>query len=105
MGRRLSSLHSKNWSAERKAKVAEVLTLDYMSSEESDTDENGKGLYKIKTLPWQSQELKKRKKALDKQHKESLPELVRRRLTPKHVGGVSSRSKPEDCPDWACSAI
>ena len=47
-----------------------VLTLDYMSSEESDTDENGKTVYKVKRLPWRSNELKK-KKSLDKQHLES----------------------------------
>ncbi|CAB3994774.1 Hypothetical predicted protein, partial [Paramuricea clavata] len=75
LGRRLSSLNSKDWTPERKAKVAAVLTLDYISSEESDADEEGKTVYTVKTLPWQSQNLKKKKKSLDKHHMESLPAL------------------------------
>jgi hypothetical protein len=98
-------LHGKkDWSSDRIAKVAEVLTLDYMSSEESDTDENGKNVYKVKRLPWQSNALKKRKESLDKQHLKSLPALVKRRLVPRNVGAaVSLRPKPNDCPDWACN--
>ena len=58
---------------------AAVLTLDYMSSEESETDKEGKTVYTVKTLTWQSQDLKKKKKSLNKHHMESLPLLVRRR--------------------------
>lgn len=72
-----------------------------MSSEESEVDEDGKTVYAIKRLPWQSQELKKRKKSLDKNHMDSLPALVRRRLNLQKDGGVSLRPKPADCPDWA----
>ena len=74
---------------ERKAKVAAVLTLDYMSSEESETDDEGKTVYAVKTLPWQSQDLKKKKKSLDKHHMESLPSLVRHRLHLRKEGGDS----------------
>ncbi|CAB4029584.1 Hypothetical predicted protein [Paramuricea clavata] len=102
LGRRLSSLNSKDWTPERKAKVAAVLTLDYISSEESDADEEGKTVYTVKTLPWQSQNLKKKKKSLDKHHMESLPALVRRRLYLRKEGGMSLRPKPTNCPDWAC---
>ncbi|CAB3991969.1 Hypothetical predicted protein [Paramuricea clavata] len=102
LGRRLSSLNSKDWTPERKAKVAAVLTLDYISSDESDADEEGKTVYAVKTLPGQSQNLKNKKKSLDKHHMESLPALVRRRLYLRKKGGVSLRPKPTDCPDWAC---
>jgi hypothetical protein len=74
-------LDVKDWSAERKAKVAEVLTMDFMSSEESDTDESGTTVYKVKSLSWQSQELTRRKKSLEKHHLDSLSDLTRRRLT------------------------
>ena len=70
----------------RKAKVAAVLTMDYMSSEESETDEEGKTIYAVKTLTWQSQV-------------ESLPSLVRRRLHLRKEGGDSLRPKPRNCPD------
>lgn len=65
-------------------------------------DEAGKTVYAVKTLSWQSQELKKKKKNLDKHHMDSLPELTRRRLIRRKDGGESLRPKPTDCPDWAC---
>ena len=98
-------MNSKDWTPERKAKVAAVLTLVAavltMSNEESDVDEAGKTVYAVKTLPWQSQDLKKKKKSLDKHHVDSLPALVRRRLYLRKDGGMSLRPKPTDCPDWA----
>jgi hypothetical protein len=79
--------------------------MDFMSSEESDTDESGTTVYEVKSLSWQSQELKRRKKSLDKHHLDSLSDLTRRRLTARRDGEESVRGKPNYCPDWACKDI
>ena len=55
------------WSTHIKGEIAEVLTDAYMSSEESD-QEDGRLIYALKTVPWESEELKKRKRRLDRIH-------------------------------------
>ena len=50
-----------------KGEMAEVLTNAYMSSQESD-QEDGRLVYVVKTVPWESEELKKRKRKLDRIH-------------------------------------
>ncbi|XP_031562827.1 uncharacterized protein LOC116298482 [Actinia tenebrosa] len=105
LGRRLKSLDSKKWSNEKKAKIASCLHPDYISSEESEVEEEEPFktvAYIVKPLNWESQELKKAKKSLDKHHKDSLPDLVKRRVIPRRNGHPSRRQKPNDCPDWAC---
>ena len=76
-----------------------------MSSEESDTDENGMTIYKVKALSWQSEELKRRKKSPDKHHLDSLSDLTKRRLTARRDGEDSVSVKLNYCPDWACKHI
>lgn len=39
-----------NWDRRRRAEVAEILTEDLMSSEESEQDENGETVYKVRKL-------------------------------------------------------
>ncbi|XP_028516291.1 uncharacterized protein LOC110243926 [Exaiptasia diaphana] len=101
LGRRLKSLDSKTWNAAKKAEVADVMRVDYMSSEESDL-EDGSPVYLVKPLVWESSDLKKRKRSLDKHHRESLPSLVRRRVIRRKEGPPSLRNKPASCPEWAC---
>lgn len=103
LGRRVKSLASKdNWSDSKKAQVAEVMFNDYMSSEESEVEEDGRRVYVVKPLPWESDELKKKKRSLDREHLSSLSQLVRHRIAPRRKGQPSQRQKPDSCPDWAC---
>jgi len=106
LGRRIKSLDCKdNWNAARKAEVAQVMRIDYMSSEESEVEEDGgRKIYNVKPLSWESQELKKHKKSLDRNHMASLPLLVRQRVAPRKKGNPSMRAKPQSCPDWACQS-
>ena len=66
MTRRTLALESvKKWDAGTKGRIAEILAEPYMSSEESGEEEGSK-VYVIKTIPWESELLKKRKRKLDK---------------------------------------
>ncbi|KAJ7355050.1 hypothetical protein OS493_028265 [Desmophyllum pertusum] len=60
----------KKWDKNLKGKVAEVLTDEYMSSEESSIEDDS-AVYVIKTIPWESSQLKKRKRKLDKAYEKS----------------------------------
>lgn len=55
------------WNKQKKGQVAEVLTEDYMSTEES-SNEDDQLSYVVKAIPWESEKLIKRKKVLDKTH-------------------------------------
>jgi hypothetical protein len=95
-----------NWSQERVAKVADVMRMEYMSSEESEIDEESQKVrhYNVRKLSWESRELRRSKRKLDKCHSESLPGLSKRIVVPRQEGDASARSKPPTCPDWACVA-
>ncbi|XP_068728031.1 uncharacterized protein [Montipora capricornis] len=94
---------------ERKA-YDDVLYIDYMSSEESDyedqkdpiTGENIKRLvgYTTRKLLWERSRLTSLKSKLDKLHVQNLTPHARQMLKPRRVGGVSSRPSPEG-PSWA----
>ena len=89
------------------AKVLEVLKPEYMSSEESDADdETPHKVIKcnVRKLPWESRSLRKAKKKLDRLHHDSLCELVQRRVLSRETGEPSTRRKPINCPDWAAVA-
>ena len=55
------------WSTHIKGEMAEVLTDAYMSSMESDR-EDGRLVYVVKIALWESEELKERKRKLDRIH-------------------------------------
>lgn len=86
------------------AKVADVMRMEYMSSEESELDEETRRVkhYKTRKLSWESRELRQAKKKLDKSHEDSLPGLSRRVMLPREKGKPSTKPKPVNCPDWAC---
>ena len=48
-----------------KGEMTEVLTDAHMSSEEFD-EEDGRLVYVVKTVPWEREELKNRKRKLDR---------------------------------------
>ena len=67
--------------------------MEYMSSEESEHESESPHKtkqYIVRPLTWQSNELKRFKRRLDKGHLESLPELIRKRTLPRTVGTPSS---------------
>ena len=70
------------------AKIAEVLTVDCMSSEESDVDQetNRVKQYYTRQLPWESNKLRHARTKSDKIHHDSLPGLVHRQIVPREVG-------------------
>ena len=79
--------------------MAEILSGDYMSSEES--DEEGKFL--VKELAWETGKVEKRKQQLDKFYNEQHYKPTRERLVKRVRGEVlSAQQKLVDCPDWAC---
>ena len=90
---------------EEKGKIAEVLNNDYMSSEESgDESDLEQQQLCVKTLSWESKELKKAKRKLDDLYSKRQSKHSQRRVK-KRVRGTEKdflRPKPEDCPKWAC---
>ena len=72
-----------------------------MSSEESGEEEGSK-VYVIKTIPWESELLKKRKRKLDKKYIKTVSKCSQQRAVKRarREEVHSSVPKPEDC--WAC---
>ena len=70
------------------AKVLEILKPEYMSSEESEADDEPFHKiikYSVRKLPWESRSLRKPKRKLDRLHHDSLSELIKRRVTKTYV--------------------
>ncbi|CAB4035297.1 Hypothetical predicted protein [Paramuricea clavata] len=106
LARRLKHLHHAyvDWSQRRVAKVADVLRMDFMSSEESEVEEETLKVkrYNVRRFAWESRELRRLKKKLDQRHQDSLPGLSKRVFIPREQGELSNKPKPANCPDWAC---
>ena len=67
LSRRTLSLENVTaWNKEKKGQVVEVLTEEYMSTEES-SNEDDQLSYVVKTIPWESKMLEKGKQ-MDKTH-------------------------------------
>lgn len=89
----------------------EVLTVDYMSPEESEyeeSDENSDNpqLSKliIRKLQWRSDELTRELKSLDRKSYRSKSQRARRMMVKREVGGFiadSLYSQPSGAPAWA----
>ncbi|XP_028416023.1 uncharacterized protein LOC114544620 [Dendronephthya gigantea] len=107
LARRLKTIEKMGWNQTKVAKVADVMRMDYMSSEKSEVDEETNRIkhYKVRKLSWESRELKRTKKKLDKNHKDSLPGLSKRAVTPREEGEPSGKPKPANCPGWACVVL
>lgn len=81
--------------------------LEAMSSEESTYEEDGNGhrkltQYRVRRLTWESRELKKIKKKLDKVYSKRLTKRAKDRVI-KRVDATepSDREAPDDIPEWA----
>ena len=97
-------------SAKERMYCEEILFIDYMSSEESDyeeqedpiTGEKHRALvgYLTKKLPWERTMLVNVKTKLDRAHRNTLTPHARQMAKSRQVGGVSERPAPEG-PSWA----
>ena len=101
-----------SWPKEVKGKMAEVLTEDYMSSEESECEENADGevtvtAYVVKDITWESEKMKRRKGKLDKTFKKSQsPRSQKRTIRRIHKDGfLSTRNCPKDAPSWVVKRV
>lgn len=83
-------------------KIAKVMTPEYLSSEESDYDDNGEFRHFIvRRLAWQKQTFKTLKDKLEAKHKENLSPQHRRQLRSRRILTIpSKRTAPEDCPKF-----
>ena len=95
------------WADQRqKGKAAEILVVDAMSSEESCYENNDNGnskvvKYVVKRLSWQSRQLRKMKKMLDKAYKKKLTKRARERILPTEAEENSDRQPPIEFTQWA----
>lgn len=86
---------------EERERWASVMKLEFMSSEESGTDD-GEDANIVRPLPWLSEHVMQFKKLLDDEISEDRTLLSRRKPKKCIVGSPSIRSKPQDAtPDWA----
>lgn len=106
---RKATLSKMGWSASKCRKVAEVLTVDYMSSEE-DEDRNEEGRARrgpikrmVRKLPWESARLSKYKRKLDEKYMEGCTRAQLRAMADvsRQNVNLSEREKPRSAPAWA----
>ena len=87
-----------------KEKWLPVLTMDFMSSDESATDE-GKEVLVTRPLPWESVSVTQFKLSLDSAALEHKSPLAKRQMKTRKRGVPSDRPKPcGDYPVWAFAA-
>lgn len=86
----------------KREKVMKVLTPDYLSSEESDINEEGEFQhFNVRRLPWQNERFRELKDKLEEVHKARLSPQHQRQLKARRVSMVPSKRKaPEDCPKF-----
>ena len=101
LNRRTQALGKIDWEGRKKEQMADVLREDFMSSEDSDS---GKEVYKVKTLPWESEQLSKNKRRLDEFHASRQSMHSQQRFVKRvRITGATVREQPSDCPAWACN--
>ena len=90
-------------------KMQQILTREFMSSEESDHEDvrcddgtvrTKKKGFVVRELPWERTKLKKIKKLLDDEHLKTLSPHALSMIMPRVIGEPSQRSRPS-CPVWA----
>ncbi|XP_022085781.1 uncharacterized protein LOC110976636 [Acanthaster planci] len=105
--RRQSALKTLQASQELKKEALEVLTIDYMSSEESMSEgeedrSSGCKTRRLLKLPWERSKLASLKHKLDAHFAKTAPAVVSRLLPEFVISNVpSSRPPPSGAPSWA----
>ncbi|XP_019633267.1 PREDICTED: uncharacterized protein LOC109476705 [Branchiostoma belcheri] len=91
---RLKALKAKkSYNKQLKLKLQRILTKEFMSSDESDTDDNGEKIFLTKAIPWQSDTLTKYKRELDQKYETAIQSEQAKRQSIKRVPGPPSTSK------------
>ena len=102
---RTGALPTVPWSPAKKAKFVEVLTLEYMSKEDSDQTPPQRKRTVI-ALAWESRELRMLKRQLD-EHETAMSiakgKGVRQPVERDQADRLSDLPKPANAPAWACS--
>ena len=104
------------YSEEKKRKLEEVLSIDYMSPEESvyesnsDDDHEGQGRMAklvVERFEWRSDELTRELKSLDRKANRARSEWGKRMMVKREEGGFVANSlhcHPKSAPAWALIA-
>uniref|UniRef100_A0A1X7VF75 Uncharacterized protein n=1 Tax=Amphimedon queenslandica TaxID=400682 RepID=A0A1X7VF75_AMPQE len=89
---------STSLSNEEKEKYSSIMTLDFISSEESASDSEDCRTFVIRPLPWISEEVKSIMASLDRKSQRRRSERGTEMMVKRKVGMNSSeRECPEDC--------
>ena len=82
--------------------VPEMLTLDYMSSEGSDSEDENGIFRRVRKFSWESSLATKIKKTLDQVYRSNIATANAKRQLVRTVidNEPSSRPIPEGCPSW-----
>ena len=100
----MSEFKRRSYSEEDKIKWGKVLTTEFISSDESGT-EDGKAVIFVKTLPWRSQKVTKFFSKLDENHclkkSEQATRQTKERIRKEDI--ISERPAPANVPSWALS--
>ncbi|XP_035658635.1 uncharacterized protein LOC118403889 [Branchiostoma floridae] len=92
MKNRLKALRAKqSYTQKKKEDMQRVLQGDFMSSEESDVDDDGVKVYKTRAIPWESDAFGKLKQALDTKYSAIQSDQARRQCI-KRIQGPPSTS-------------
>jgi len=102
------------YTEEKKRKLEEVLSIDYMSPEESvyESNSDGEGPGRmaklvVKRFEWRSDELTRELKSLDRKTNRTRSERGKRMMVKREEGGFVANSlhcQPKSAPAWALSA-
>ncbi|KAI8503732.1 hypothetical protein Bbelb_187030 [Branchiostoma belcheri] len=88
---RLKALKAKkSYSKQLKLKLQRILTKEFMSSDESDTDDNGEKIFLTKAIPWQSDTLTKYKRELDQKYETAIQSEQAKRQSIKRALDIAS---------------
>ena len=98
----MSEFKRRSYSEEDKKKWEKVLTPEFMSSDESGT-EDGKGVIFVKKIPWQSPKVETFFSKLDDNHclkkSEQATRQTKQRIKKEDM--ISGRAVPANIPSWA----
>ncbi len=100
--RRVSAMKSSTMlTEESKEKIQQIMTAEYMSSEESGSGDESEGRILVVRPPlWRSEEAKSVIDSLDRKADRRRSERAREMMTRRIVGAGSTRPAP-DGPEWA----
>ena len=94
-----------SWSNEKKERVRAALTVEMMSSEDEAEDDNGRQIFVVKPLPWQTPEFLHIKEQLDRKFERSMSQRSRRQFLPRAEGDPSTRPRPRTISESIAWAI